>query len=65
MTHLSLEDVAKMINPKVRGWINYYGKFYKTELGKTITLKSRSLERWATRKYKKFRVPDLKKAHFK
>jgi hypothetical protein len=55
MLHMSLEDVAKMINPKVRGWINYYGKFYKSELGKTINLIARAVERWVTRKYKKLK----------
>ncbi len=24
-TDLSIEDIAKLINPKVQGWINYYG----------------------------------------
>ena len=24
-----IEDMAKEINPVVRAWINYYGKFYK------------------------------------
>jgi len=53
--HLSLDDVAKLINPKVRGWINYYGKFYKSELRKTINLIAKAIERWVTRKYKKLK----------
>ena len=55
MLHMTLKDVADMINPKVRGWINYYGKFYKTELGKTINLIAQALVRWVTRKYKKLK----------
>ncbi|WP_419761798.1 group II intron maturase-specific domain-containing protein [Algibacter miyuki] len=27
-----LKGLASMINPVLRGWINYYGAFYKTEL---------------------------------
>ena len=53
--HLSLDEVAKLINPKLRGWINYYGKFYKTELRKTINLVAKAIERWVTRKYKKLK----------
>ncbi|WP_442788008.1 group II intron maturase-specific domain-containing protein [Lelliottia sp. SL45] len=25
---LSAEEIAERINPQLRGWINYYGKFY-------------------------------------
>ena len=28
--HYSLEDIAKMINPVIQGWINYYAKFNKS-----------------------------------
>ena len=28
----SLQDLAAMYNPFIRGWINYYGYFYHTQL---------------------------------
>jgi hypothetical protein len=28
----SLQDLASMYNPGIRGWINYYSHFYKTQL---------------------------------
>ena len=28
----SLEEIAKFVNPFVRGWVNYYGRFYKSAL---------------------------------
>ena len=28
----SLQDLAEMYNPCIRGWINYYSHFYKTQL---------------------------------
>jgi RNA-directed DNA polymerase len=28
----SIEDLSRMFNPIVRGWINYYGRFYKSWL---------------------------------
>jgi RNA-directed DNA polymerase len=27
----SLEDLARLVNPSVRGWMNYYGKFYRSK----------------------------------
>jgi hypothetical protein len=32
-TDLSLDDLARWLNPIVSGWINYYGRFYRTALG--------------------------------
>ena len=31
-TDLSLDDLARWLNPIVAGWINYYGRFYRTAL---------------------------------
>jgi RNA-directed DNA polymerase len=33
---LSLDQLAEWINPKMRGWINYYGKFNRSSLHKII-----------------------------
>lgn len=52
-THISINDIADRINAKVRGWINYYGKFFGSHFRKkAINLIILGLERWATRKYK-------------
>ena len=32
----SLEELAKLINPMVLWWSNYYGKFYPSELKKAL-----------------------------
>jgi RNA-directed DNA polymerase len=29
---LPLEEIARHLNPILRGWIQYYGRFYPTEL---------------------------------
>lgn len=50
-----LEDLARMFNPVLRGWINYYGSYYKSALYPTFNQLNRILMRWATRKYKKLR----------
>jgi len=51
----SLSDISRMINPMLRGWINYYGKFYKSELYCVFQHLNRILVRWATRKYKRLK----------
>jgi len=32
----SLQELAKMYNPYIQGWINYYGNFYRTQLRPTL-----------------------------
>jgi hypothetical protein len=53
---LSLQDLAARINPIVRGWINYYGRFYRTALYPTLKRINRYLLRWARRKFKRLRT---------
>lgn len=50
-----LEDLARMFNPIIRGWINYYGHYYKSALYPTLKCLERRLVLWATRKYKRLR----------
>ena len=51
----TIRELAKLINPYVRGWINYYGKFYPSELKKVLNYVEATLVRWAMGKYKKLR----------
>jgi RNA-directed DNA polymerase len=51
----SLEDLSRMFGPTIRGWINYYGSFYKSALYPTLRHLNRTLVRWAMRKFKRFR----------
>jgi hypothetical protein len=44
-----------MFNPIIRGWINYYGGYYKSALYRTFWHLDRVLSRWASRKYKRLR----------
>lgn len=50
-----LRDLAEMINPVVRGWVNYYGRFYRTKLFPTLSHINGYLIRWAKGKYKRLR----------
>ena len=51
----SLEDLGRMFNAVIRGWIRYYGRFYKSALYPVFRHLNHTLMRWATRKYKKLR----------
>lgn len=52
---LKLSDIAVEINAEVRGWMNYYGKFYGSQLKAFLQCINLKLARWAERKYKRFR----------
>lgn len=47
----TLGEFARIANPVVTGWINYYGKFCASELWSTMQYIDSSLIRWAKKKY--------------
>ena len=49
----SLDDLARMFNSIVQGWINYYGRFYRSRLLYFLRRLNDHLVRWACRKYDK------------
>jgi len=49
-----LEEVAALVNPAVRGWVAYYGRFYRSECLDQLTYLDLVLARWAKRKFKRF-----------
>ena len=49
-----LEDLARFSNPVVRGWMNYYGRFYRSKCVQVLRHFNEALARWARRKYKRF-----------
>ena len=52
---LSMESFAGRINATVRGWVDYYGAFFKSELKRVFRSIDQHLIRWMMRKYKHFR----------
>jgi len=50
-----LSSLAEAINPQLRGWINYYGRFYRSELRFLAWRVNEHLTRWAMHKFKRFR----------
>jgi RNA-directed DNA polymerase len=45
-------DLARMINPVVRGWMTYYGAFYRSALYPLLHRINTYLLRWIMKKYK-------------
>lgn len=54
-TERSLEEIASEYNSIIRGWINYYGQYYKTAMRPVLQHLNRRLVRWAQRKYRRYR----------
>jgi RNA-directed DNA polymerase len=50
-----LDDFSRMYDRYVRGWVNYYGRYYPSALRRTFDCINRRLVRWAMKKYKRFR----------
>ena len=54
-TMTDLISLARHINPQVRGWINYYGKFYRSALNEVVEYIEYKLSMWARKKYKRLK----------
>ena len=60
-TQVTLEKQAQELNPKIRGWLNYYGKFRRSEMQWILYHLSSRIVRWLRKKYKRLKA-SLKKA---
>jgi len=55
-TDLPLDGLARWLNPIVAGWMNYYGRFYRSAVYPLLRRVSIYLRRWAGRKYRRLRT---------
>ena len=55
ITWTTLEKIAEKVNPIIRGWYQYYGRFYKSEISQVLRHIDRYLVRWVRWKYKRLR----------
>jgi RNA-directed DNA polymerase len=54
MSDKDLDDLSRMFDRVVRGWVNYYGRFYKSALYPVMSSLNRRLVRWAQKKYRRY-----------
>ena len=59
-----LEDLARLVNPSVRGWMNYYGRFYRSKCVQVLRHLNEALAGWARRKYKRLRRRERASMHW-
>ena len=59
-----LEDLAQLVNPSVRGWLTYYGRFYRSKCVQVLRHLNEALAAWARRKYKRLRRRDRASVHW-
>jgi group II intron reverse transcriptase/maturase len=59
-----LEDLAQLTNPAVRGWMNYYGRFYRSKCVQVLRHLNVALAAWARRKYKRLRCRERASMHW-
>lgn len=52
---LPLEKIAELLKSKIRGWINYYGKFRLSDMRKLFRLLHIRLVKWIRNKYRRFK----------
>jgi RNA-directed DNA polymerase len=59
-TQVSLADIARQINPLLKGWIEYYGRYTPSALSPILRYVNQTLLAWAMRKYKRFKARKIR-----
>jgi RNA-directed DNA polymerase len=62
--HQRLEDLARSFNPTMRGWENYYGRFYRSKFLQVLQHFNEALSAWVRWKYKRFRRRERASMHW-
>jgi RNA-directed DNA polymerase len=63
-TSMNLEKISSFCNPILRGWINYYGQYYKSALHRVFRIFNFILIRWAMKKYRRFKFHKIRAARW-
>jgi RNA-directed DNA polymerase len=58
----TMASLAREINPVVRGWMQYYGAFYRSAMLPLLRRINSYLMRWLRKKYKRLRPPKKARA---
>jgi len=59
-TQRGIQDLATLLNPKIRGWVQYYGKISKRSLNPVFYYLHHRLIKWILNKYKSFNGSKVK-----
>jgi Group II intron, maturase-specific domain len=63
-TELSMADIARQINPLLRGWIAYYGRYAPSALNPMLRYVNLTLRAWVMRKFKRFAAKKVRAGRF-
>lgn len=63
-TELSMADIARQINPLLRGWIAYYGRYAPSALKPILRYVNQTLRAWVMRKFKRFAAKTIRAGRF-
>jgi RNA-directed DNA polymerase len=62
-THLPLEEIARQVNPLLRGWIAYYGRYNPSALGPLFGYVNQRILVWMRRKFKSLSARKVRAAY--
>ena len=63
-TQVSLQDLARQLNPLLRGWIEYYGRYAPSALYPLLRYVNQTLVAWVMRKFKRFKGHKIQASQF-
>lgn len=63
-TELSLADIARLHNPILGGWLEYYGKFCRSAMYPVFRHFNKTLVAWAMKKYRRLRKHQTRASRF-
>ena len=63
-TQVSLADIARQLNPLLRGWIAYYGRYTPSALSALFRYVNLTLLAWVRRKFKRYKGHKVRAADF-
>lgn len=61
---LEIDELSRIFNPVLRGWMAYYGKYNPTEMIPVLEHFNSTIRKWAMRKYKRFKECKTKATRF-
>ena len=59
-----MQDIARRLNPLLRGWIEYYGRYAPSALYPLLRHVNQTLVAWAMRKFKRFKGHKVRASQF-